>query len=218
MNVTWLGHSAFEFVTAQGTVIYIDPWLEHPQGVRKAAEVSRADIVCVTHHHFDHVGDARILCDRLHATLVAQPEVGAALAQPDERFAAMNIGGTVAIEDVQITMVPAAHSSEHGLACGFILEADGIKIYHAGDTGLTADIQLIGSFFAPDVVLLPIGGVFTMDAAQAARAVELLLPKVAIPMHFCTFPALAQSADAFAAQVGARAKVMRPGESWAVSF
>ena len=110
----------------------------------------------------------------------------------------MNIGGTVTVRDVKVTMTQAVHSSAAGTPCGFIVTLeDGTVIYHAGDTGIFASMKLFGELYDLDVALLPIGSAFVMDPLQAAKALQLLQPKIAIPMHYKTFAALEQSPDSF---------------------
>ena len=122
------------------------------------------------------------------------PEKGAA------QTIGMNLGGTVQLEDVAVTMVEAKHSSaaqdergSHyvGVAAGFVLTvADGPILYHAGDTAVFGDMKLIRELYRPEVAMLPIGGHYTMGPREAALAVRLLEPKVVLPLHFGTFPPL----------------------------
>ena len=101
------------------------------------------------------------------------------------------------------------------LTCGFIFEMGGRKIYHAGDTALMSDMALLADEEI-DVALLPIGDVFTMGPEDALRAVKMIRPKLVVPMHYNTFPPIAQDPEAFAASVraaGFQAQVLRPGES-----
>ena len=110
----------------------------------------------------------------------------------------MNIGGSVTIEGITITMTQAFHSSGTGAPSGYIIKLeDGTVIYHAGDTGIFDSMRLLGELYRINLALLPVGSVFTMDPQQAARALTLLKPKRVIPMHYKTFPILEQSADRF---------------------
>ncbi len=109
----------------------------------------------------------------------------------------INVGGTVDVKGIDVSMVYASHSCIRGVPVGFILEGEGKTIYHAGDTGFFGDMRLIGEVYSPDVALIPIGGYYTMGAREAAEAVKLIKPKVVIPMHYQTFPVLASSAEAF---------------------
>jgi L-ascorbate metabolism protein UlaG (beta-lactamase superfamily) len=226
--IRWLGHAMFQVVSPAGKVIYIDPWVEgNPSCPVKLQDIVRADIILVTHNHSDHSGQAVEIIKRTGATLVAMVETTEALKAagvPAERTlfggVGMNIGGQVTVDNIKITMTHALHSSASGNPCGFVIELeDGKTIYHAGDTGIFADMALIGELYPLDVALLPIGDVFTMGAKQAAKAVELLQPKAVIPMHFGSFPILVQDASAFVDGVKARRPqtrvvVLKPGDQW----
>src|SRR4029077_460807 len=117
-----------------------------------------------------------------------------------KQTAPMNKGGTQAVGDIKVTMVHAAHSCGiqdgdelvyDGEACGFVIEfANGLKIYHAGDSNVFGDMQIIRELYAPDIVMLPVGDLYTMGPREAAYACRLLKPKTVIPMHFGTFPVL----------------------------
>ena len=228
--IKWHGHAAAEIVTAEGTVIFIDPWLENGVGSATVEGIEKADIVLLTHDHFDHRGNAGALMQKCkEAILVAQPEfLGAMQAEygiPDEQIVngggGMNIGGTVQIKDVRITMTEAVHSSNNGEPSGFIIEIGGERIYHAGDTSIFASMGLLAKLYPMNVALLPIGGVFTMDPVQAAEATKILGVNTVIPIHYKTFPILEPNADRFAAlvrEVAPEAKVVVPEPGAAVEF
>jgi L-ascorbate metabolism protein UlaG (beta-lactamase superfamily) len=204
-ELTWHGHSAFQLDTG-GVTVLIDPLFDgNPGAVKKVAEVDRADLVLVTHDHSDHVGQALSICQATGAKLGAIVEtvtklVGLGLpSQQVLNDIGFNIGGTVRSGDIRVTMTQATHSSQSGLAAGYVLRlADGYTIYHAGDTGLFAGMELLGRLYSIDLALLPIGGVFTMCARQAAVACTLLHCKKVAPMHYGSFPVLEQNAEAFA--------------------
>jgi L-ascorbate metabolism protein UlaG (beta-lactamase superfamily) len=131
----------------------------------------------------------------------------------------INIGGRVEIQGVRLWMVHAFHTASKSAPTGVVIEGEGKAVYHAGDTGLFGDMRLIGELYKLDVALLPIGGYYTMEAREAAKAVKLLKPKVVIPMHYKTFPVLAQSTEEFAEKVKemaieTRIVVLKPGESY----
>jgi L-ascorbate metabolism protein UlaG (beta-lactamase superfamily) len=219
-SIRWLGHSAFEIITDK-KVILVDPFLTgNPKAAIKASDITRADIVCVTHDHNDHMGDALELCKRTGATFVGIYELGTyAQVQGVSDVVAMNIGATVEVKETKISMVQAFHSATRGSPVGFVIDAGKARIYHAGDTGLFSDMRLIGQLYRPEIACLPIGGYFTMGAREAAEAVALLSPKVVIPMHYLTFPVLAQSADDFVNAVRekkleTKVIVLKPGESY----
>ena len=127
-----------------------------------------------------------------------------------------NLGGRIPLPFGSAKFFQAIHGSgvPGCLSCGFIFEMGGKKIYHAGDTALMTDMALLADEDI-DVALLPIGDVFTMGPADALRAVKMIHPKLTVPMHYDTFPPIAQDPEAFAAAVqaaGFQAKVLRPGE------
>jgi L-ascorbate metabolism protein UlaG (beta-lactamase superfamily) len=225
----WLSHAGFIITSPQGRVLIIDPWIvDNPQCPLRLEDIKEADIVLVTHDHFDHVGSAVDICKRLGAILVAAPETADRFQQelklPAEQVVfdgyGMNIGGSAEIKGIAITMTQAFHSSQTASPCGYIIKLeDGGTIYHAGDTGIFGDMRLLGELYPIDVALLPIGSVFTMDAVQAAKALKLLRPKVAIPMHYKTFPILEQDARRFVGLAKKEAPevevvVLEPGQEY----
>ncbi|NLN06023.1 MAG: metal-dependent hydrolase [Firmicutes bacterium] len=219
-----LGHAAFEITTTKGTRILIDPWITgNPACPFKVGELDQPDLLLVSHDHHDHYGsDIPNLLNKGQGTLICQPEV-AAKAQKDgvpaAKIITMNIGGTVEVKGVKVTMTQAVHSSASGTPCGYIVTLeDGKTVYHAGDTGIFASMKLFAEIYGIDVALLPIGGVFVMDPLQAAAALTLLQPKTVIPMHYRTFPVLEQTADKFIALAKEKApqveiKALQPGEA-----
>ena len=205
-TIKWLGHAGFQIASEKGTVIVIDPWLtDNPLAPCKAEDIEKADLVLVTHDHFDHVADAARIVKATGATLVGMPEtVGRLKAEegvPDSQIVfgtGMNIGGTISSLGVQITMTQAFHSSQTGNPAGYIVKLeDGYTVYHAGDTGIFSSMKLLGDLFKINLALLPIGSVFTMDPVQASVAAKLLEAKAVIPMHYKTFPILEQDASSF---------------------
>ncbi|MCS7113823.1 MAG: metal-dependent hydrolase [Nitrososphaerota archaeon] len=219
-TVTWFGHAAFK-IEMTGKTIFIDPWLNgNPASPIKASDVGKAEIVYVTHDHFDHLGAAFEICKRTDAAFVATFELGNyAKENGVKRVFGLNIGGSVEIEGVKLHMVQAFHTASRGVPTGVVLEGEQKRVYHAGDTGVFGDMRLIGELYPLDLALIPIGGHFTMDASEAAEAVRLLKPKAVIPMHYGTFPVLAQSAQEFVEKVekrasGVRVIVLKPGESY----
>lgn len=130
----------------------------------------------------------------------------------------MNIGGTYVHDGVKISMTQAVHSASVGSPCGFVIEMDGARVYHSGDTALFSDLALIPSLFGPiDVALLPIGGHYVMDVKQAVLAVELLDPKIIIPIHYNTWPVINADPEAFKTGCGTRpVEVLNPGESFSL--
>ncbi len=207
--ITWHGHSNFQIqhTSPSGTVnIIIDPFFG-PTATTTWDAIDAPDLVLVTHDHGDHVGSAIELCQKHPSTMLASV-VGTAESLATRGVPAaqvlngigFNIGGTLVHNGVAITMTQAFHSSETSVPVGYIITLpNGYTIYHAGDTGIFASMETLGKLYPIDLALLPTGGLFTMDARQAATACELLQAKAVIPMHWGTFPVLAQSTDDFAA-------------------
>lgn len=209
--ITWHGHSNFqiEYKGPDGTInILIDPFFG-PTAKTSWDAITAPDLILVTHDHGDHVGNAVELTQKYPEAMVASV-VGTAESLVERGVPAsqilngigFNIGGTVTHKGASITMTQAFHSSETGVPVGYIVTMpDGYTIYHAGDTGIFASMETLGKLYSIDLAMLPIGGVFTMDEAQAAMACALLQAKAVIPMHWGTFPVLAQSTEAFAEQL-----------------
>jgi L-ascorbate metabolism protein UlaG (beta-lactamase superfamily) len=189
MQLTWLGHSCV-LLTGSRKVL-IDPFIEG--GSVAGTEV---DIVAITHGHDDHMGEAVAL----NKKTVAITEITKYLRNKGLAAEGMNIGGTMAVDGVSFTMTPALHSSSieeagpgftGGTAAGFVIGMDGVKVYHAGDTGLFSDMKLIGELYHPDVALLPIGGRYTMGVAEAMMAANFIGAKTVIPIHYNTWDKIA---------------------------
>ena len=222
MKITYLGHSCF-FVETDSARIIIDPFLTgNPLASMAAADV-RCDHVLISHGHEDHTGDALEIAKANDATIVANYEIAEYFAAKGAKTHGMNPGGGWDFPFGRVKLTIAHHTSSlnaglnpiyMGVPCGLILEADGKRLYHAGDTALFLDMQLIGRG-GLDLALLPIGDNFTMGPDDALDALDLLKPRLAAPMHFNTWPPIAQDADAFAraaAQRGHEVKALRPGD------
>ncbi|MFA9461779.1 metal-dependent hydrolase [Thiohalorhabdus methylotrophus] len=215
-RITWLGHAAFKVEAPNGGVMLIDPWLKNPknpEGERLLSDPGRVDWILLTHAHPDHVGNTVALAKKTGARLVAPFELGQQLVAqgyPEDQVGMdglMNIGGEIELLDgeVKVLMTPAVHSSglstsgEDGPShfygsnpVGYRLAIQGgPAVYHAGDTDVFGDMELIRKLSPVDVMLAPIGGHFTMDPERAAYAVNRLIqPDVVIPMHYGTYPVL----------------------------
>ena len=205
-KVKWLGHSGFQITSGAGKVVIVDAWIGgNPLAVCAVEDLKKADLVLVTHDHFDHSGDAAPITIKTGATLIGMPEtVGRLQADcgvPPSQVVfgmGMNIGGTYQQDGISVTMTQAFHSSLTASPAGYIIKLeDGFTIYHAGDTGIFASMKTLGEIYPLDLAMLPIGSVFTMDPVQAAYAVKLLGVKKVIPMHYKTFPILVQDAAPF---------------------
>ncbi len=196
-SIRWLSQSAFELIYDE-KVILIDPYFGNPLSPLRASEISKADIVCVTHDHHDHLGDAFDICKRTGATFVGIAELSDfARSEGVKNSVGMNIGGTVEVKGIKISMVQALHSATRGAPVGFVIELGKSRVYHAGDTALFSEMRTIGKLYRPQIACLPIGGHYTMGAREAAEAASLINPKIVIPIHYMGSSVLAKSADEF---------------------
>jgi len=239
--VSWLGQSCVKIISPTGKVILIDPWQKFPPGnalFPAGFSISDADYILVTHGHLDHLGDtvelAKASDARSTLKVITNFELELYLMEQgigSEKLVSMNIGGTVVVDTISITMVRADHSSGigpfapkglsyGGLASGYIIKLeDGTVLYHTGDTDVFSDMELIAKRFHPDVVFLPIGGVYTMDPQSAVMALSLIRPKVAIPIHYAGSFQLPGKPEDFAQIAGqklegqVRILIPKPGES-----
>ncbi|NYT05136.1 MAG: metal-dependent hydrolase [Methanomicrobiales archaeon] len=215
MKLTWLGHACFLLEGSKR--VLVDPYV--PTG--STAGIS-PDIVAVTHGHADHMGDAV----SIGAKTVAGNEVAKYLAAKGIDATGMNIGGSAVVDGIRFTMTPALHSGwleeagpgyYGGSPGGFVIAFDGVSVYHAGDTALFSDMQLIRDLYRPDVALLPIGGRYTMGPDEAMIAANYVGAPLVVPMHYNTWPAIEQDPDAFRRAVerttDIRVRVLAPGES-----
>lgn len=228
--VKWLGHAACQITSETGKVVLIDPWITgNPSCPVKKEDIKRADMILVTHDHFDHLGgDIPDLVKATGAVVIAQPELAKVLQQAGVSAEniifgmGMNIGGQVEVAGIRVTMTQAFHSSTAGSPVGYIISLeDGKTVYHSGDTGIFADMEILGRLYNIDLALLPIGSVFVMDPVQAAFSLTLLKPKKAVPIHYGTFPILVQDAQSFVNLAREKApetavEVLKPGQETVV--
>jgi L-ascorbate metabolism protein UlaG (beta-lactamase superfamily) len=226
-RITWLGHATVLVQTARGTNILIDPFIEqNPKYPKDFVLPAKIHYILLTHGHDDHIADAAPVAAKHNSTVVAIYELAAYIANKGVAHTiGMNLGGTVQLDDVAATMVEAKHSSaaqdeqgSHyvGVAAGFVLTiVDGPVLYHAGDTAAFVGMRMIRDLYRPEVVMLPIGGHYTMDPREASMAVHFLEPKIVLPLHYGTFPPLKGTPEQLAALVDAGVDVARltPGES-----
>lgn len=211
-TITWLGHATVRLALPDKRAIMIDPWLtDNPACPDALKEPARCDIILLTHGHTDHVADVQALTERFDPLVIANFELCNVLEKSigKGRFSGMNTGGKQTVDGIHVSLTQAFHSSSvdsadgpiyAGMPNGVVVAVDGqATVYHAGDTDVFGDMKLIAQLFEPKVCILPIGDYYTMGAKGAALAAEMLQPTAIIPIHYKTFPVLAQSADAFQA-------------------
>ena len=200
-TLTWLGHASFRIDSSSGKRIYVDPWLEgNPSCPDTELAPERCDIVAVTHAHYDHIASAVELGKRFSPRLVAIAELAGWFEKqgfPNGSSGGMNKGGTQDVDGVRFTLTNAFHSSATpdgtyaGEPAGVVVELEnGFRLYHAGDTCVFGDMQLIARIYRPDLAIIPIGDHYTMGPREAAVALELLGNPRCIPCHWGTFPLL----------------------------
>jgi len=209
MKIIWLGHGSFRIETGD-KVLLIDPWLTGnpvlPEDQHEAA-VAGGTHILLTHVHFDHVVNVLPLAKKLGVPVVGQYDLMGHWSETEEiATVGFNKGGTVDLGGVQVSMVPASHSSTFatpdgpragGSECGFMIAAEGHMIYHSGDTDIMADMDWMGDYYRPDIGILSAGGHFTMDMRATAYAAKRYFDfKTVIPCHYKSFPILEQSAEA----------------------
>ncbi|MEK7059826.1 MAG: metal-dependent hydrolase [Patescibacteria group bacterium] len=219
MRITRLGHAA---VLIEGSkTVLIDPYItDNPAAARKITEIPKIDYILITHDHFDHFGlDAIEIAKRDGSTLFAVHEVTVRedVAQSGIKAVGANVGGTYGEDGIEFGITPAVHSTGSGIASGFVIKLDGMKIYQSGDTSVFSDMKLIPKLWGDiDVALLPIGGHYTMDEMAAALAVEYIKPAVTIPIHYDTWPPIKADPVLFTKHAGSHTKVhvLSPGETY----
>ena len=226
-TLTWLGHAGWLVESNAGTHVVIDAWTGNPKFPKGFTLPPKIAAVLVTHGHFDHAGSAAELSATYKAPIVGCYELTSVLGPKDVPAMGGNVGGSFKVKDITIHLTAAVHSSSHagehqgptytGAPLGFVLQAPGERtLYHAGDTGLTRDFETTRELYKPAIALLPIGGMFTMDPAQAAIATRWLGATDVVPMHYGTFPPLTGTPAALKAALGRRARVhvATPGKAF----
>jgi L-ascorbate metabolism protein UlaG (beta-lactamase superfamily) len=245
-ELLWLGQASFRIKSPGGKTIVVDPWLtggpKTPVPYKTdLSALGKVDVLLVTHAHVDHIGDAPAIA-KLNNTKLYGPAdmvtplitLGLIPAELGHRF---NKSGSVKpVPGIKVTAVAAEHSSllvwknpvtdkneSHpaGEAVGFIIELEnGFKIWHMGDTGLFGDMKFIGEYYKPDLVLIPIGGNFTMGPEDAAYAIkEWIKPKAVLPMHYNSNPLTPGTLAEFeAAMKGSSIKIIGIKEGQTAEF
>ena len=228
LAITWLGHSTFVVRTPGGRRLLFDPWLgSNPACPERLRKPPAADLILVSHGHADHIGDLVPCARESGAPVLAAFELCEWLGRRGvQHLLPMNMGGSLDVAGLRVTMTEARHSSGYvdngqmiymGEPAGFVVRLeDGRTIYYAGDTSLFGDMRLIAELYAPEIAFLPIGDRFTMGPAAAAKACEMLGVRQVVPMHWGTFPLLTGTPAVLRALVeprGVNVLELKPGET-----
>lgn len=222
MHVTYHGHACMEITTGDQQLI-IDPFINGNELSDVSVSEIQAQWILITHGHNDHIGDMIEIAKNNDATIIGMFEITEFAAKFGVKTHGMNIGGSFTFPFGKVTMVPALHSSTYefagekldmGLAAGFVIEAGGKTIYHAGDTGLFSDMKLLARYQL-DLAFLPIGDNFTMGPHDAALAAGWIAAKKVVPIHYDTFPLIKQDPQNFITALADKSQgaIVHPGET-----
>jgi L-ascorbate metabolism protein UlaG (beta-lactamase superfamily) len=197
-NIHWLGHASFRIDGAK--TIYIDPWqLRNPLP---------ADLILVTHSHYDHFSTGDIQKIQTPETTIVSVEECTDRVKGTTKT--VKPGDRITVEDIVIEAVPAYnmgkqfHPKSNGWV-GFIVEVEGVRLYHTGDTDVTPELEQAEA----DIVLFPVGGTYTMDATEAAGAANTIKPDISIPMHYGTIVGGESDAKRFQELCDGRVVILR---------
>ncbi len=221
MKLKYFSHAAFQITSNDGKRILIDPFLDdNPTSPVKSDEVD-ADYIILTHAHSDHLGDAFKIAKRCNSKFICTFELANYCKSKGFDAHDMSIGGGHEFDFGKVKFTIAHHGSQTpegnyaGEPAGVLVTVDDSCIYHAGDTGLFYDMKLIGEMNNIDYMLVPIGDNYTMGISDAVKAVELVHPKIAVPMHYNTFPIIEVNLEDFKCQMeekGMNCCIMNFGE------
>jgi L-ascorbate metabolism protein UlaG (beta-lactamase superfamily) len=220
-KLTYFSHAAWKIET-QGKTILIDPFFSGNPTSPVSAEEVKADYIIITHAHGDHIGDAVPIARAHGAMIISNFEIANWCGTQGVDAHPMHIGGAHEFPFGKVKMIQAFHGSSFpdgsygGMPTGILVMAEGKTLYHTGDTGLFGDMRLIAEMNPVDILLIPIGDNFTMGLEDAVKAVELIRPKKAIPMHYKTFDVIECDPNEFVNRVrklGIQAEVLDYGQT-----
>jgi len=224
MEIVYHGHSCVQLI-ADGKSLLIDPFLRGNPLAKMKPEDIATDCILLTHAHTDHILDAEPIARANDIPIVAIFELASYMSWKQLKTIGINMGGTVDLGFATAKMIQAFHSSSimleegkiiyGGMPGGFLIRMGGFTVLHAGDTALFSDMKLIGERHAIDAAFIPIGDHFTMGPDDALQAAAWYGAKLVIPVHYNSFPAIRQDAEAFVRRLeaqGQRGQAMAPGD------
>ncbi len=217
ITLTFLGHAGFT-IDDGSHKLAIDPFLtDNPVAKHKPEDIT-CTYVALTHGHPDHFGDTVTIAKANDAPVLAAFEICEYLGEHGCKTDPGNPGGRIVTDFGWVAFTQAFHSSSYdgrymGMPCGLVVHVGDVTLYHCGDTTIFSDMKLIGEIYKPDIAMIPIGDRFTMGPELATLAAQLIQPKVAIPIHYGTWPLLVPDASLFQPK-GVEVKVLEPGEEW----
>ena len=212
MEVHYIGHAAV-YIKGRKNMLF-DPWINNNPVATPPKELDPTHVF-VSHSHRDHgLADAIEISKSKNSTLIGVFELATYAAQQGASALGANIGGLFSTNELDVFLTPALHSSSLGSPVGFVVKAEK-TIYHAGDTAYYSEMQRVGKRFNIDIAFLPIGGTYTMDIEEAVYAVEVLKPKVVVPIHYNTFPIIKKDPVKFKDAINQFSEciVLNPGDS-----
>ncbi|HAA37368.1 MAG TPA: metal-dependent hydrolase [Firmicutes bacterium] len=217
-TIRYLGHACF-LVQGQEHTLLFDPYLtDNPQAAVTADQV-KPDYILVSHGHYDHLGDTYAIAERTGATIITTMDLAKECEKRGLQAHAMNVGCKHHFPFGHVRTTQALHHAGlvGGEACGFIVRIDGFTLYFAGDTSLFGDFKLYGIIERPDLLLVPIGGYYTMDIDDAVYAAKLVGAKTVIPFHYNTWPIIEADPADFAEKISKNTSghciILQPGDS-----
>jgi L-ascorbate metabolism protein UlaG (beta-lactamase superfamily) len=218
-QITYFGHACFLLAAAGKPKILTDPFINGNPLAPVGADEIEANFILVSHGHFDHLGDTYAIAKKNNAVVISTAEVAGQAQNEGCGAHAQHIGGRHRFPFGSVKLTQAFHGAgvPGGLACGFVVDYHGFKVYFAGDTGLFGDMKLIGELDPLDLALLPIGDNFTMGIDDAVLAASFLKAPLVIPYHYNTWPLIeadpAEFKEKVERQTGARCVILSPGQS-----
>ena len=220
VQVKYIAQSGF-LLTIDGKKMIIDPWVNNPLMPVDQRELEGVEYVFLTHAHADHGPDQAVEISKTNSAYLISPydfsrTVSGQISS--EKLVSANVGGFFNVGDIEVKYVNASHTSDIGLPVGYMIRVGGKTIYHMGDTGYQSEYKTFGELYDIDLLFVPIGSVYTMDPLEASVAVGDFSPEYVIPMHYNTFPKIAQDPENFLKLVGERSAktevlLMKPGDT-----